>query len=276
MLKLCAQAFYVHKDGNEPEEYEDAFGYNRNCMAVADGATDSVGSGLWARLLVQAFISKRPIPNTEAMIQWLEDLAQVWNQKIPWDRVPWYAVKKAKRGPISTFLGVSFDWSKSDLETNGVAAFEAVAVGDSCLFQVRHNELIRRSIRTTPSTSPSNSSDCAICFPPMRSADFGTRSPLLSIWAEDNRRVLSSNLRQCQGQCELGDLFILATDAFSGWFVRQIEGNERPWQYLAGLTEPKFLEMVEQLRREKSMKNDDVTVLLGQVEQNDYEKVSQT
>jgi len=255
LLKISTREFYVQKYVNEPADYEDAFGHNRNCMAIADGATDSVGSGLWARILAQTFIQQPPIPTREAMLQWLESLAQLWNAEMPWDRVPWYAINKAKRGPISTLLGVTFDWSELHPET-ATAAFEAVAVGDSCLFQIRQDELIT-------------------CFPLTRSVDFGTRPPLLSTRVEDNRPVLSSNFRQYKGSCKLGDLFILATDAFSGWFVRRIEKGERPWQDLIGLTGPQFLVLVEQLRQKHLMRDDDVTVLLGHLEHADPESCPQ-
>ena len=83
-----------------------------------------------------------------------------------------------------------------------VAQWQAMALGDACLFQVRGADLIA-------------------CFPVTHAADFGTTPALLSTRHDYNRRSLEA-LGTCAGACAVGDLFVLATDALEpgssgGW-----------------------------------------------------------
>jgi hypothetical protein len=57
-------SFSLHKDGNRPDEYEDAFAGNPKVgrFAVADGASESSFAALWAKLLVDG--STLPQPKT--------------------------------------------------------------------------------------------------------------------------------------------------------------------------------------------------------------------
>ena len=179
------------------------------------------------------------------MLRWLASPTQVWNEGIHWDRLPWFAVEKARQGPISTLLGVTFAWPNPNRKrgTGATVRWRAIAVGDSCLFQIRDDEVI-------------------VCFPVTRCADFGTTPPLLSTQLEYNRRSLNY-LQHHDGACQLGDLFVLATDALAAWFLCRVETGEQPWRDLVGLNTEKFVELVERLRQERAMRNDDVTLLLG-------------
>jgi hypothetical protein len=55
------RAFALHKDGNRPDEYEDAYAGNPRVgrFAVADGASESSFAALWAKLLVDGFVATR-------------------------------------------------------------------------------------------------------------------------------------------------------------------------------------------------------------------------
>src|SRR2546430_11000254 len=56
---LRSVTFCEPKRGHGPREYEDAFADNLALgrFAVADGATESAYAGLWARMLVNEFVS---------------------------------------------------------------------------------------------------------------------------------------------------------------------------------------------------------------------------
>jgi len=56
------RSFLVPKDGHSAEECEDAVGGEpaHGRFAIADGASESFAAGEWARLLVEAFVSKGP------------------------------------------------------------------------------------------------------------------------------------------------------------------------------------------------------------------------
>jgi hypothetical protein len=62
-MHVLAQPFWLHKIGNAPEEYEDALWPEQLTdtegklfrFAVADGATETSFSGMWADILVRAY-----------------------------------------------------------------------------------------------------------------------------------------------------------------------------------------------------------------------------
>lgn len=250
MLRLRVQAFSLPKRGHQPEEYEDAWAYDTAAtrLALADGASDAFESRLWARALVQAFISEPPTPDSETLLHWLVAPMQVWKAGIQWDKLPWYAEAKARRGAFATLLGVSFVWPTSDCprEASIAAPWQAMAVGDACLFQIRREEII-------------------VHFPVEQARDFSTTPPLLSTQMGYNRRSLEA-LQTRNGECCPGDLFVLATDALAAWFLQQVEEGTRPWQHLVEMTDDTFATLMARLRQEGVMRNDDVTLILGWVE----------
>jgi hypothetical protein len=126
-----------------------------------------------------------------------------------------------------------------------VCGWQAVAVGDACLFQVRDDALLSS-------------------FPVTEAAAFGTTPPLLSTRADYSRRSLE-HLSMAAGECRPDDLFLLATDALAAWFLREIEVGGCPWRSLEELSLLRFGRLVRRLRHEHSLRNDDVTLLLARV-----------
>lgn len=228
------RAFSLHKDGNQPDEYEDAFAGNPKVgrFAVADGASESSFASLWAKLLVEGFVAAREGRTT---IGWMTPLHQRWSEAVDHLDLDWFAEEKRQLGAFATFLGLSF-------KKNG--RWKAEAVGDSCMFQLRDNSL------------------CAT-FPVSQSADFGIRPKLIGSRSRDGL----AQAVQRFGRWEKGDRFLLMTDALAQWFLCRDEEREKPWESLA----KKFTEAevstamtahVEQLRRSGELKNDDITLLV--------------
>jgi len=253
MSRLHVRVFELPKEGNRREEYEDAWAYDEETcrLAVADGASDAFESRLWARALVRSFVREPPPLEDrvrwEDMVRWLESSIEEWRARIDWERLPWYAEEKARRGAFSTLIGLTFAWPSSNAAQDAIfpGHWRALAIGDTCLFQVRGDAVIVR-------------------FPVEQAADFGTAPPLLSTRPDYNRRSLEA-LQTRSGECRPGDLFILATDALAAWFLEELEAGEQPWQRLEKLTPGRFTRMVEHLRWKGRMRNDDVTLMLGWV-----------
>lgn len=276
MLQLHIQAFHLPKAGNRQEEYEDAWGCGTAAMltasswmvlnpcykeawdlekseirlAIADGASDAFESRLWARALVQAYIQEPPKPERESILHWLVHPTQDWEAKINWEQMPWYAVEKAKRGAFSTLLGVVFKPTFNKESTSSVV-WQALALGDACFFYIRRNRQI-------------------VYFPIENAAHFSTTPPLLSNQYEYNQRSLKE-IKTQEGECFSGDLFIIATDALSAWYFKQCEANKQPWQRLTNLSPSRFEHLVGRLRKDGKIRNDDVTLLLGQIEEQEEE-----
>lgn len=256
------QAYWVPKLGNSNEEYEDAFAYSTTdgMLAIADGATESSFADRWARDLVDSYVTKPPEVNgaKTAFPDWLTPMQQRWRAGIDWENLPWFAEEKAKAGAFATFLGLTIydpdHFKKSSFLERATAMFrkneppqvwkwKAMAVGDSCVFQVRDDKLIT-------------------CFPISKAEDFNSRPVLLcsnpanngSVWAE---------VRFEQGDCKAEDLFILATDAVAKWFLDQHALGGKPWDTLKAVrSQMEFQDIVARLRSEKTMRNDDATVVL--------------
>ena len=101
---LACHVFWLPKAGNTPAEYEDAFWPRHYCLdssgpvrlAVADGATETSFSGLWARLLVAAYGRGRlTVDENEPA---LRRIRRIWKRAVGQKPLPWYAEEKLRSG----------------------------------------------------------------------------------------------------------------------------------------------------------------------------------
>jgi serine/threonine protein phosphatase PrpC len=137
-MHVSVRPFWCPKAGHSKEEYEDELSHRRKAklrkealhFAIADGATESSFSNVWARLLVKSN-SRAPL-NRNNVQQRIKELGKRWEQRTA-KPLPWYAERKRQQGSFAAFLGLS-------LEEKGT--WSAFAVGDSCLFQVRNDSLM--------------------------------------------------------------------------------------------------------------------------------------
>jgi len=255
--------FWLSKAGNLPSVCEDAFfpynfpfdiiPHNRKYQryAIADGASTAYLSGLWATILVDGFGSyEDEITNTNFfdLIQTLI-IGEYWNSRLAdyikkredeGKPLSWYDEMALQNGAASTLLEISFPLEENKLKDN----FSALAIGDSCLFLVRNDELV--------TTFPLNSS-----------ADFDN-SPLL-ISSDPNRNVnLQEKIAYIENQSiNTGDQFFLMTDALASWFFQEHEKGEKPWTIIQEkvMDKSSFTNWIDQLRENKLMRNDDVTLM---------------
>lgn len=239
----------VQKAGNAPAENEDAWAPEQSSMfegaelrvAVADGATESLFSGPWARLLSRAFAEGR-LDAPSALLDVLPGLQRQWHEDAGSRELPWYAREKLLEGAFATVLGVRLEDSR---EGDAVATWTALAVGDSCLFQVRGDRLLRS-------------------FPLEEAASFGSRPFLVSTQSGQNARMADA-ARSEVGEVRPGDVLLLMTDALAHWFLSEHERGGTPWLSLPSRTVedlPRaFAHFVDGLRADKAIRNDDVTLL---------------
>jgi hypothetical protein len=230
------------KRGSTETEYEDAFGVaeDRFRFAVADGATEASFSGVWAKQLVRAFINRKlsvPIAFEE-----LKPLQSRWGTIVHRNPLPWYAEEKASSGAFAAFVGLEF--LREDSQPEAKRVWRATAAGDSCLVQVRGDEIVG-------------------AFPLADSSSFSSRPNLLSSTPalNGNGSELISNSNGLWG-CE--DVFFLMTDALACWFFKEHEQGNKPWDLLRDLDTQgniSFEDFIAVLRAEGRMKNDDVTLV---------------
>jgi hypothetical protein len=245
-VEINAESFWLQKAGCSAAEYEDAFcpeGVTRSSQqsfrfAVADGATDSSFSGIWARLLVKEFVEGPHEP--EDIEQLLASTQPRWEQQVGQRQLPWYAEEKAQAGAFSSLLGLTIR------ETDeGRSEWQAIAVGDSCLVQVRNEKAI-------------------VKFPIEHSSRFDSMPFLLATTSSFNSRV-RDNLVIASGDIRPDDAMYLMTDALACWFMAADERGQAPWLALRDLNtgdqRESFVEMVDRLRTQHELRNDDCTLI---------------
>lgn len=66
-----------------------------------------------------------------------------------------------------------------------------------------------------------------------------------------------------EGVLDKGDTLILATDAFSQWFLKTYENGGKPWNLLSSVSNNEdFVNLVNRCRESRKMRNDDVTTVV--------------
>jgi hypothetical protein len=237
-LDIRWRSFRVPRRDHGVEECEDAcaVALDRGRFAVADGAAESAFSGLWARLLVDEFVAGGP--DQPPWPAWIAPLQARWAEAVRLppgaDPLPWYLEERYNQGAFATFLGLT-------VEPGG---WHALAVGDSCLFQLRDGELY-------------------VAFPLTHSGQFDN-SPWLIGSRTSPDEVPSRRAVRTSGDCRPGDRLWLMTDALARWFLARAEAGKKPWRDLEALLESgdeRFADWVGKLRASKKLRNDDTTLV---------------
>ena len=251
------RTLWTSKAGNRPEECEDSYafdplacrvgsmGVNEARIAVSDGASESAFARNWSQVLARAFV-ERPIGLSDldqpALESWLAPGQQAWDGTVPWDRIPWHGEAKARAGALATLLGLTISPAGA-----GGLSWEAVAIGDCCLFIVRNGKLL-------------------LSFPLENAAQFNN-TPVLICSNPANNRGLGGHVRRERGDCAPGDLILLASDALACWMLEDHAQGGRPWDTLMALeSHQAWEEWVNTRRQERIMKNDDTTLVIVEVE----------
>lgn len=117
--------------------------------------------------------------------------------------------------------------------------WSCLAVGDSCVFQVRGKALLA-------------------AFPLSSSASF-TRRPSL---VRTGSGILGQPaVTATRGSWRRGDVFLLATDALAQWILRDVESGGRRWLALPEQTVAGFAGLVQASRAARVMENDDTALI---------------
>lgn len=233
------RALQLAKRGNRPDELEDALAANATLgrFAVADGVTDSIFSSTWARLLVQKFVAEPPL-DALPWNDWLQEPRAAWQREIHQQPLPWYAEHKLSTGAAATLIG---------LQIHSEGVWDAIAVGDACLFHFRNHELLT-------------------AFPIQQSTLFDNQPAVLrSNPQDDNLRV-----ERRPGTWQAGDTFVLATDALAQWVLAEHEANAAVWMAIDQLIAtaddlPRIEHEINRLRDSHRLRNDDVALVVVEV-----------
>jgi hypothetical protein len=235
--------YSVPKELSTTEENADAIEYNleNQRFAIADGVSGSFFAKEWARLLVRSFTERNVCPAN--LRDWTRLRCKEWREHIDWEELEknpeiWWAEEMKRNGAASTLLG--FVVEKVPLSRPTSYRWNALAVGDSCLFQVRDGDLVH-------------------AFPIDRFERFSNTPWVLCSVEELN---LDAAMTQwTEGDCRSGDVFLLATDALAKWFIERKDAGGKPWVELLSLdSEKDFQRFVLDLRARGLVRDDDTTL----------------
>ena len=217
----------IPKVDRKTDENEDSVAANRHAgrFAVSDGASTSARSEVWSRLLTDTFADgDDPLdPHT------LAELRQQWWGLVFNQSLAWYAQEKLIRGSAATFVGLHI--------LDGT--YRVTAVGDSCVFHLRKDELVLAA--------------------PLDHWNQFSRFPSLVSTLTD-APSLDDELWQGGGEYQEGDIFLLATDAVAKHLLRvyQERGVILPIAEESS-SNARFVDFVCR-ERDRGLDNDDTTV----------------
>lgn len=274
-MRATVAARWMHKGSNTPTEYEDAWSVEPAAavthplatgpvrVAVCDGASEGFLARRWACALTAALVAA-PVSALEgvedfvatvasAAAGWpLEVKSYIAEREAQSRPLRWNERASLARGSAATLLAFHASWQPTPrralvrklLFPSRCQSFGwwcAVAVGDTCVFQVGGDKL-------------------KSAFPLTGYAEFDITPPLLS--TDSSRYELTaSRVRLITGSFAEGDAFYLCTDALAAWFLEQHALGRRPWKVLNGLDATDFEPWLLTTREARLIRDDDVTLI---------------
>ncbi|MFJ3670232.1 hypothetical protein ACIPSE_27635 [Streptomyces sp. NPDC090106] len=249
-----SQVMSLPKSQMDPSKIEDAAAMvlppagvrSEARLVVADGSSGSAGSGWWASRLVQALCAApgRSFHSGDALGAVAGDAALGW-PSVRRELVAhaslgpraWLARVRIDKSPAATLMALRLLPSPrpSGDTVVGEGRWEAVAVGDSCMFQVRAGLVVASECcqKRVPHVVRAGSDDSA--QPP----------------------------RFQQGLWRDSDVFYLMTDALARWWSRRADEGTHPWLLLDDVcaTPEDFTAWVTAQRANRALQDDDITLL---------------
>jgi len=242
-MPLELRALQLAKDADRPAECQDAWSADacQGVVAVADGVTNAIFSGAWARLLVEAIVAEAPQPAGDwDWTAWLAPLRRRWSETIDQAALPWFQRAKMAVGAFATVVWIELDPPPPDAPDEYPC--RAFAVGDSCLLHLREGRLLWS-------------------FPLEHPAQFDSYPS--AIGSIDLQRDPQIRLSALQLTVRSGDVLLLATDAVAAWALEACRQPTPPdWQRYWDLPAEAWRDEVQARRAEGAMRCDDATLVL--------------
>jgi hypothetical protein len=248
-MRFEARTFSLAKDAEFPEQTQDAFALNsrRGVAVVADGAAMGLFSGMWARQLCRAIVLEPPDLDAAAEFQaWLAAQRAAWWAQIDVEHLPFYQRAKLPDGGASTVLWIELGPTVDEPPSRPTRCqLYAVALGDSCLFHLRGDELLH-------------------AFPVEDESGFGIDPPLLG--SIDFKQDHQLEFQILEDECLTGDLLVLCTDAVALWATKRRAAREPvDWYRYWDMPYQAWKDEVGALRNQSRMRYDDNTLVLLRV-----------
>jgi hypothetical protein len=207
-----------------------------NRYAIADGASDSIASRRWSKFLTRAWAE---CAEADATPELLENAVRLLGDRFQarWAcrEAPWYLAEKAQAGAFAAFLGVRLIGK----------TWEAVALGDCCLFHEQAHELR--------------------CSFPIEDPSGFTNAPILIPSSHRHYASAIPPMSRRSGSWMPGAKLTLMSDAIACWYLRERLARSRSAtlfsQCILENDDESLRQLVSDERLRCRLRNDDVAIL---------------
>jgi hypothetical protein len=231
--------FTLQKNGGSKNDNEDSLKVDdkNKIFAISDGVSRSSFSNIWSKKIVEEFV-KNPFKTKTIdkifLEKWLYPVKTNLDEEISkLDINPIQLDVAKENGSSATFLGAQIIKEKKKKRIS------IWAVGDTNIFQIRQNKIHN-------------------LFPIKDPDKFIARTFAISSFLDKN----NINFLYKEWTIQSGDILILATDAFSHWFLLSCLKGQRPWKKIIKNRGAKMDDYIQKLRDAKKIENDDVTFIM--------------
>lgn len=231
--------FLLSKEGEPQYRREDAAAVDPDGLrfSIADGATEGLDSKRWARYITKAWVAPSTAKvDMSALSECLKLLGERQGQRWLGRELPWYLEEKSRNGAFAAFLGLDLQRSPT---------WDAIAIGDCCLFVERAGSLIE----SFPLSSPEQFGSTPILLPSMV-----LRYP-----------SYINALRMKSGRLHAGDRLLLMSDAIACWYLRcwmeDVSVRDDFNYALTNQNKVVLKRIIASERENKQLRNDDVAIM---------------
>jgi len=242
--KVSLRQFLHPKTGHAPAECEDAIAYNLSShrFAIADGATEAFDARTWAEQLVTSWVLQEGCSSATEFWDFVAEQGLILSDSWSKLKLSWYAEEKARAGSFAAFVGVEIDVD--------AGSWQAIALGDSCLIQLRKNKIVK-------------------AFPISAAAEFNS-TPILAPSNTGLQTDAALQIVSKTGDLENGDKLLLLSDAVAAWFFQIDENHDldllhRFTSLIDRGDEVSLANFFETERSAERLKDDDIAVLRVEV-----------
>jgi hypothetical protein len=229
--------FTTPKSDESKESNQDFIGYDikRKIFAIADGVTTSVFPEIWAKIIVNQFLENtfrdKDLSN-EFLKNWLFIAIEKFSESISKLDIDQFMRDLAvDKGAATTFLGCQI------LDQKKTKKIRIWAIGDSNIFHINNNKIQN-------------------LFPVAKIEEFSNMTEAFSSLPEQNR----SNLSVSEWEIHEGDTIVIATDAFSKWFLWASINGQKPWNKIRKNLF-RMESFIKKLRFNKKINDDDTSFI---------------
>jgi hypothetical protein len=245
MWDLQLQQLLLPKLDHDFSECEDTIGVDIHTarFAVADGATEAFHAQQWARNLAEHWVRNEATLTLDEFRKWVaaegRELHDSWNGLT----MSWYSEEKARTGSFAAFVGLELDL-KGD-----APSWKAIALGDSCLLHCRGGALLKS-------------------LPLSRSESFNSAPVLVA----SNYALHEGSMQSVvvdSGNCEYGDVLLLASDAMAAWCLQRFENGDFDPHFLEGKNLEALRGFFDDERQTGRIRNDDLAIVRIEIKRSD-------